>query len=91
MSYNYNLYADRIKGKVPNIRKDDLKWLCNKSASIYKSLKDNCVDNYRVCAGENMSVDYKLQRNSGCCGFCDRKVINPKTGNTFWIGFNYGH
>lgn len=91
MSYNYEMYAPYIKIAIPDIDENDLKWLCNKSANIYRSLKDNCVDNYRVSIGPDKSNEYLAQQNNGCCGSCDRLVKNPKTGNEFWVGFNYGH
>lgn len=91
MSYNYNIYANKIKYFVPYISKDDLYWLCNQAGKLYKKLDDGCTDNFRCCAGTIKSVLYKKAEDQGCCGFCDRLIRNPKTGNIFWIGFNYGH
>lgn len=94
MSYNYDIYANRIKRWIPHISDKDLPWLCNQCASVYKDIDDGCVDNFRVCSSfgaSDMSSEYKTARNSGCCGSRDVRVNNPLTGNAFMIGFNYGH
>ncbi len=91
MSYNTGIYADHIQYRIPAINQQDLTWLCNQAGSIYRSLKDNCIDNFRCCAGDSMSQLYKDAYDNGCCGFYDEVVQNPLTGHVFMIGFNYGH
>lgn len=90
VSYNYRMYAEDIKYYIPNIREDDLKWLCNKAANIYRRL-GSCVDNFRCCTGPDRGIQYLKAMGRGCCGFSDTLVKNPKTGSEFWIGWNYGH
>lgn len=94
VSYNLGYYGEDIKRFIPDISDDDLKWLANKSAQDYKSLQDNCIDNYRVSrvvGDRGWSEEYEKVLSTGCCGFSDVLHTNQKTGNSFWIGFNYGH
>lgn len=91
MSYNEKIYADWVQYYIPEITQQDLTWLCNKAANIYRNLNDGCIDNFRCCVGESMSQAYKDAYHNGCCGFSDTVVQNPLTGNVFMIGFNYGH
>ena len=75
---------------IPNIQFDDLVWLSNQTQRACDSTKDNCIDNFRW-SRDPMSERYQKAVQNGCCGFLDEEVTNPKTGNKFWIGLNYGH
>ena len=88
-----SIYGDRVRFFVPDVSEDELRWLCNKSGKLYRRIKDKCVDNYRVCQviDGKTTIDYQMKRAHGCCGSLDTTVTNPKTGNVFAIGFNYGH
>ena len=95
-SYNFKMYSDTIKCWIPTIGEDDLRWLCNRAARLYKQCeKMGCVDNFRasrVCkVTSSVSVRYNDAVKSGCCGSVDNRHTNERTGNTFSIGFNYGH
>lgn len=91
MSYNERLYSHLVQRYIPEVSQQDLKWVCNQAANIYRNLNDPCIDNFRCCAGDSMNKVYKDAYDKGCCGFCDKVVKNPLTGNTFMVGFNYGH
>ena len=51
-----------------------------------------CCDNTRVARKGNTSQvrRYKSQRAGGCCGFADFEAVGPD-GNTYLLGYNYGH
>lgn len=52
---------------------------------------ESCVDNERWARKRN-SPDrrrYKKAKKSGCCGFYDAEIVID--GQTYLIGFNYGH
>lgn len=94
-SFNQKIYANRIGRWIPDLGEDDMKFLCNVSSNTYRSVKsDGCVDNYRISRvlenGET-SKEYQEAKENGCCGFIDKVFTNPKTGNKFIIGFNFGH
>lgn len=100
MTHNQHIYAATIREWIPDIEDDDLAWLCNKAANIYRNINDLCIDNFRISRakvemikgfGFYASEAYRQARNNGCCGFRDELVRNPATGNEFYIGFNYGH
>jgi hypothetical protein len=90
-TYNVELYGDRVLIAIPDIGGDDFTWLCNKLAHMYRSVEDNCVDNFRMCRGPCHSKEYADAFDRGCCGFVDKVVHNAKTGNDFLVGCNYGH
>lgn len=92
-THNERIYRHYIESFIPNINPDDIKWLCNQSAKAYNKIDDGCIDNYRVCFSNNGSktVAYMDALAEGCCGFYDDLVTNAYTGNSYWIGFNYGH
>lgn len=95
MSHNLDIYEEWVKWFIPDIREDDLRFVCNKAAKIYKWADGSggCVDNFRIkrhsCFSRHEKYDEALA--NGCCGYVDEEVTNPKTRNTFTIGFNYGH
>lgn len=93
MSFNIKIYGETIKEWIPDISHDDLVFVANKSANLYRSIDDGCIDNYRVSRiiDGNHSAKYEEAIESGCCGSTDKTVVNTKTGNSFTIGFNYGH
>lgn len=91
VKHNELIYADAI-AEFLTVGHDDRKWLCNKLAVLYDDIDDGCVDSLRVSHvtdGGGWSKQYEDQIT--CRGQVDKKIINPKTGNKFWIGFNYGH
>jgi hypothetical protein len=93
-THNQRMYADFVKNWMPEINKDDLAFVCNRAASIYQKIDDGTVDNFRVCRrleGGDVTARYREVMANGCCGFHDETFYNPKTGNIFSIGFNYGH
>jgi hypothetical protein len=90
-TYNSGIYGTYLRLVVDN--PDDYFWLCNQLAKIYKMLGGSCIDNLRVCPTSNgeKTDSYKDSLLSGCCGFYDKRITNEYTGNSFWVGFNYGH
>ncbi len=71
----------------------DLYWLRDQLEIVEKDLDDN-IDNWRLCkVTENgeMTIEYETIRDDGCCGFEDRLITSPKTGQSYWLGCNYGH
>lgn len=93
--YNFEIYSADVLEQIPDISEDDLKWLCNQSAEVYKECEkiDDYIDNYRVTRviDSKVSSCYLERKDSGCCGSLDKPVKNPLTGNSFKIGFNFGH
>lgn len=95
-SYNMKLYGYLIKEQLPFwTSKHDLVWLTNQLGNILRRNKYQCVDNIRVCRAGfifgHATSKYMERHRQGCCGFFDKKVTNPLTNNSFWIGFNHGH
>lgn len=91
-TYNSRLYGHLVKPVVDN--KEDFAWVCNKLAKLYQKIDDGCVDNCRVdiaLKGGGKTKDYIKTMKGGCCGTVDKMITNERTGNSFWIGFNYGH
>ena len=90
-NHNLRIYEDYVKSYVTN--QDDLKFVCNQLGNLYQSLNDNNIDNLRVSTFVNgeYSLEYQDLRDSGCCGEVDKIITNPKTMNSFSIGFNFGH
>ena len=90
-TYNTRLYGHLVRPHVNNTH--DYYWVCNQMAKMYKHYEGHIADNARISKDFNESWDegYQKAKDSGCCGYDDRLVWNPKTGNSFWIGFNYGH
>ena len=73
---------------------DDYFWLSDKLAEAEIKLVNEfgCVDSTRaslVTEGGGWSEWFASRVT--CCGQYHSKIINPSTGNSFWIGFNYGH
>lgn len=71
----------------------DIRWLANHFVRVIAKTKDACIDNHRVAlvVDGNIPEDYTKRQDAGCCGFFDRKLVNPHTGNTYIFGFNFGH
>ncbi len=75
----------------------NLIWLCNQIARIGQREPGTLEfrDNFRACrladAGAGPSSRYLEAQSRGCCGFEDVRLVNPKTGAAFMVGFNYGH
>lgn len=70
-----------------------VEWLRDELQRQIASADDPCVDNERV-ANTNVPSQiekYEQQVTKGCCGFHDVTVLCPVDGNTYKIGFNYGH
>lgn len=91
-TFNEKIYKETILGWIPDIDPNDLKFLCNKSASIYQdNQKQHWVRNYRVKRilkddKPNFHYDEAIKRH--CCKAFDVQVSNPITNNIFSIGFN---
>lgn len=92
-TFNLELYSAGVIAWIPDISEHDLKFVCNKASEIYKSLDDGCVDNFRISrvVDGDTSDEYDRAYRNGCCGSVDQIFTNPLTGNSFMIGFNYGH
>lgn len=90
-SYNVKRNGMDVLRTFPDIGGDDFCWLCNQIAKAVEDVNDNCIDNWRMCYGPVPDRGYEAQRKTGCCGFYDIVITNPKTGTTFCIGCNYGH
>lgn len=95
IGYNVAMNGYFVAESLPGVGKDDFVWLCNQLGKARQSVKDNCIDNYRLCHASwrtgDPTAEYAHTRSQGCCGSFDKRVNNPRTGRTFWIGFNYGH
>lgn len=90
--FNEEIYGEIVSKSTGNY--DDFKWLCNQLSSLYKEIEkeDDCIDSCRVSKVINGSGwDEEYSNTISCCGEVNQKVTNPLTGNSFWIGFNYGH
>lgn len=62
---------------------------------IMKELKDPeyyYIDNWRLALVGHAESEqaYNEKRKQGCCGFYDEE-LKTKSGNTYKVGFNYGH
>lgn len=93
-SFNVEKNGRSVLKEIPYIKGDDFVWLCNKLAEMYKKHGNDCMDNVRICMARYFgkpTLKYEIAKQSGCCGFYDEQITNPKTGNIFWIGCNYGH
>lgn len=92
-TFNTRLYGNAIREAIPDIPPQDFKWLANKSAAMYRQIDDPCIDNYRVAKVGDAESEAKYQEayESGCCGSWDETYTNAVTGNSYKIGFNYGH
>lgn len=68
-------------------------FLARRLAKAIRSVKDECLDNFRVCdvASADEVARYERQRASGCCGCKDIEVTHFASGRTFRLGFNHGH
>lgn len=93
-TYNTKLYGKMVLRYFPDINEHDYYLLCNKLSKMYKDINDPCNNNWRICKSENgkdITPEYRERRSSGCCGTYDKKIYNEVTGNTYFIGCNYGH
>ena len=94
-TFNLRLYGTSIKYWLGDISEDDRRFVANSAATLYKEVeKFDCVDNLRmtrVVGGVKLNPKYQQAVDNGCCGSTDRLFTNRLTGNTFSIGFNYGH
>jgi hypothetical protein len=91
-TYNQRIYGYLVSPVVED-NVHDFAFVCNKMGNLYQEIDDPCTDNPRVCklVNDKLTEDYVITRDSGCCGSIDMVVVNPKTGNKFSIGFNFGH
>lgn len=98
-TYNVKNFGPRVieyvKFESNRSGRRDFLWLCNKLSNCISSVSDNCIDNLRIArlslTNDDIPAEYKALRGQGCCGFFDRRLINPVTGSVFVVGFNYGH
>jgi hypothetical protein len=89
--YQYNLKINSQVNKSDyEIPVEVVYWLFS---YIEKIADDSCIDNHRCALVGNRKQErrYRQQRESGCCGFVDRKVICPIDNKEYWVGCNYGH
>lgn len=96
MKFNALELLDWVEFEATPEHRKDLIWLCNQIARIGQREKETleCRDNFRaskLIGVRGSSERYRGAQSSGCCGFFDRLLFNPETGNSYWIGFNYGH
>lgn len=54
-----------------------------------EKVNDPCCDNYRIFP-EDMYDEYQVEAMQGCCGSQD-STFKTTNGNTYLLGFNYGH
>lgn len=91
MSFNERIYSNLLDF-FDVVNTHDRKLLANKLSSAWKTR--SCCDNFRICQSNDDKIvteEYKKLESNGCCGFFDEYIKNPITGNSYWIGFNYGH
>jgi hypothetical protein len=89
-TFNFRIYGAVIQAWIPDIGTDDLQFMVNKAAALYQEIDDPCTDNFRVSRLPE-SAAYCEAVAGGCCGSVDQEWTNPLTGNSFVVGFNYGH
>jgi len=92
--HNFSMYYDAIITFEPFLCNDDVRYLANQSAKLYKKISkfDSCIDNYRVTKVDvNGNTNKRYRDSVGCCGCHEEEVFNSRTGNRFYISFNYGH
>lgn len=91
VSFNVKMYSSTVKSFI-GYKRDDHKFICNQLAKLYKKIDDYCTDSCRVSVcNEDGSWSEAYENAITCCGQANRKITNPYTGNSYWIGFNYGH
>lgn len=90
-TYNSEIYDCIVFSEVDN--QHDYNFLCNELAKLYKwcDKTGGCVDAVRCCKDNYGEYTAAFASAITCCGIANRKIFNKITGNTFWIGFNYGH
>ena len=91
MSYTFGIYKEVL---LDISNRHDKFYLANNLSKLYKWCNNNggCVDSCRISEVQfdgGWTEDYEGKIT--CCGRKDKLVTNPATGNSYWIGFNYGH
>jgi hypothetical protein len=89
--YQYGLYINSQVNKSDyEIPVEVVYWLFS---YIEKIVDDPCRDNYRCALVGNRKQErrYQKQKESGCCGSIDEKVICPIDNKEYWVGCNHGH
>lgn len=72
-----------------HVKSKDLVEVAERFSKYIDDIDDHCVDNYRVFP-ESMGNEYDSIKYQGCCGFADY-TYTASSGNTYLMGFNYGH
>lgn len=90
-TYNTRIYDCIVLPEVDN--NSDYHFVCNQMAKLYKWCDKNggCVDSTRCCKDLNGKYTKAFACEITCCGVANQRITNKITGNSFWIGFNYGH
>jgi hypothetical protein len=88
-TYNQLSFYSIVNEDIDN--KDDFCYVVNMISRILSKNDDPCKDNFRFCHEITGRDGYMEQKRSGCCGYEDHKITNPKTNNIYLFGFNYGH
>lgn len=90
-TYNTKIYDWCVFDEVDN--NEDYHFICNQLSKLYKwcDKHGGCVDSTRCCKDNNGEYTKAFGSAITCCGIANRRITNNQTGNSFWIGFNYGH
>lgn len=90
-THNSRIYGHIVNEYVNNTH--DYYFLSNELAKLYNKVggASNFTDSVRVCHSIKGKWSKDFEERITCCGTANLEVSNPKTGNVFWIGFNYGH
>ncbi len=90
-TYNSKIYDCIVFPEVDN--QHDYNMVCNELAKLYQWCDKigGCVDAVRCCKDDNGKYTKAFASEITCCGVANKKVTNELNGNSFWVGFNYGH
>jgi len=72
---------------------DESAWLREQLYDLIDEIDNPYIDNWRWClvGDKKAEAKFAVAEARGCCGFAFKEVVHPKSGNTYKIGFNFGH
>lgn len=82
-------YEDEEYTTFKNVLDEDLEEVAVELMLMIDKINDPCCDNYRIYP-EHMFDEFNDHARKGCCGSHDWTFITP-SGNTYLMGFNFGH
>lgn len=72
------------------ITEKEMVYITHKISRSIKKTNDSCISHFRFDVDGKYAEEYNKIRESGCCGFCDRKLV-LKSGKVVKYGFCFGH